>query len=207
MEILFGNLSNKIMTLLILLAGLSLTLTSCYNPKHPGKKKMFDQFDFSYNDFFSTCFSIKFTQGDTVYIRQHFASFFDTLKSETSYFAVLSDIERQKVDSFLNKMKFTKYDTSYEESYQDGEYYEFFIKNDTIRKSIYVHSYNIPTELKDFGYWIVEVKKRLKLVRMDTIFEFGSLKYFLPPPVPPPTKIKFTLPDQTSKTKLSKTRR
>ena len=182
------------MRLFLLLVGFCLTLTSCDIPKHTDKKKMFDQFDFSYNDFFSTCFSIKFTQGDTVYIRQHFASSSDTLKSDTSYFAILTNFERQKLDSFLNKMKFAKYDTSYYESYQDGDYYEFFIENDTIQKTIFVHSDSIPTEIKDFGYWIVTTKKKLKHFRIDTTVTFGSLKYFLPPSVPPPPLIDFTPP-------------
>ena len=182
------------MKLFFLVAALSLTPTSCENSKSGDKNIMFNQFDFSYNDFFSTCFSIKFTQGDTVFIRQHWASAFsDSLKSNKNYRAILSDPERERLDSFLTKMKFATYDASYYESYQDGHYYEFFINMDTLHKTIFVHSDSIPNELKDFGYWIVATKKKLTLVEIDTTLEFGSLKYFLPPSVQPPP-IKFTPP-------------
>ena len=182
------------MKLFFLVAAFGLTLISCDNSKPIDKKVMFNQFDFSYNDFFSTCFSIKFTKGDTVFIRQHWASAFsDSLKSNKSYRAILSDSDRQRLDSFLTKMKFATYDTSYYESYEDGHYYEFFIKKDTLQKTVFVHSDSIPKELKDFGYWIVATKGKLTLVEIDTTLDFGSSKYFLPTYIPPPT-IKFTPP-------------
>ena len=153
------------MRLFFLVAAISLTLISCDNYKPVDKKIMFEQFDFSYNDFFSTCFSIKFTQGDTVFICQHWASAFsNSLKSNKNYRAILSDPERKRLDNFLTKMKFATYDTSYYESYQDGHYYEFFINKDTLQKTIFVHSDSIPNELKNFGYWIVATKKKLRLV-------------------------------------------
>lgn len=183
------------MKLFILVAAFSLTLIGCDNHKPVDKKILFNQFDFSYNDIFSTCFSIKFTQGDTVYIRQHWASAFsDSLKSNESYRGILSDLERKKLDSFLTKIKFAKYDTSYYESYEDGQYYEFFIKIDSFQKAIFVHSDSIPQELKDFGYWIVETKKKLRPVEIDTTLNFGSSKYFLPTYSPPPGIINFTPP-------------
>lgn len=182
------------MKLFFLVATFSLTLTSCDNSKPVDKVTIFNQFDFSYNDFFSTCFSIKFTQGDTVFIRQHWASAFsDSLKSNKNYRGILSDAERERLDSFLTKIKFATYDTSYYESYEDGHYYEFTIKNDTLKKTIFVHSDKIPNELKDFAYWIVVTKKKLKLSEIDTTLDFGNLKNFLPPSVPP-LPIKFTPP-------------
>lgn len=148
------------MKLLCFFSVLSLILISCDNSKKAGRPKNFNAFDFSYNDFFTTCFSIKFTQGDSVFIRQHFApAFLDTIKSNKSYFAILSDMERQRLDSFLNKMRFISDDTSYYESYEDGDYYQFYIDKDSIQRTIFVHSYSAPIELKDFGYWIVATKK------------------------------------------------
>jgi hypothetical protein len=116
-----------------------------------------------------------------------------SLKSNKNYRAILSDLERETLDSFLIKMKFATYDTSYYESFQDGHYYEFYINKDTLQKIIFVHSDSIPNELKSFAYWIVAIKKKLRLVEIDSTLEFGSLKYFLPPTVPPPT-MKFTPP-------------
>ncbi len=182
------------MKLFFLVAAFSLTLTSCDNSKQVDNVTIFNEFDFSYNDFFSTCFSIKFTQGDTVFIRQHWASAFsDSLKSNTNYRAILGDLERKRLDSFLTRMNFATYDTSYYESYEDGHYYEFFINKDTLQKTIFVHSDSIPNEIKDFGYWIVSTKKKMRLIEIDTTLNFGSLKHFLPPSVPAPT-IKFTPP-------------
>jgi hypothetical protein len=182
------------MKLFISLAIIALTIFGCDNSKQIEKRKRFKQFDFSYNNLFATCFSIKFTQGDTVFIRQHFAPISDTLKRNQNYFAILTDTERQKLDSFLDKAKFASYDTSYYQSYEDGDYYQFYIANDTMQKTIFVHSDSIPTELKEFGYWIVATKKNLKHYLAVTTTEFGSLKYFLPPVVDPPPTIKFKPP-------------
>jgi hypothetical protein len=144
------------MKLFICFTILALTFIGCDNSKQADNALTFKQFDFSYNDFFTTCFSIKFTQGDTVFIRQHLApAFSDSLKSDKYYFATLTTADRLKLDSFLRKMRFSVYDTSYYESYEDGDYYQFFIANDTIQKSIFVHSDSIPTELKILviGLW------------------------------------------------------
>jgi len=181
------------MKIFILLAILSVTIVRCDNFKQADKAKTFHQFDFSYNNFFTTCFSIKFTQGDTVFIQQHFASFSDTLKRNKNYFAILSNAEKQTFDSIINKMNFALYDTSYYQPYDDGDYYQFFIANDTLQKTIFVHSDSIPKELKTFGYWIVATKEKLKHFPIDTMIVFGSLKNFLPPTVLPPT-IKFKPP-------------
>jgi hypothetical protein len=173
------------MRVLILPAMLIVTLLSCDNFK-PGKAKTFTRFEFSYNDFFTTCFSIKFTQGDTAFIQQHFSRFSDTLKSHKSYLAILTVAERKTLDSFINKLNIDAYDTSYYQSYEDGDYYQFFIANDSLQKTIYIHSDSIPAELKKLSYWIVATKKKLQHFPIDTTIDFRSLKYFLLPPVPLP---------------------
>lgn len=151
-------------------------------------------FDFSYNDVFSTCFSIKFTQTDTVFIKQHFApSFSDNPKSRQSYYAILSDSNKQKLDSFLNGINFLLLDTTYKEPYEDGIEYQFFIDKDNVRKLVYVHSDSIPASVKALAFWIVDLKKKLKIYPVDTTFSFESVRNFLPNKVPEPT-IKFTPP-------------
>ena len=182
------------MRLIILLILFCWILLSCNNSKPFDKPKAFTTFDFSYNDVFLTCFSIKFNPSDTVYIKQHFASVFsDTPKSGQGYYAILTNTDRQKLDSFINKINFSKLDTSYYESYQDGVEYQFFIDKDTTKKLIYIHSDSIPTDVKTFGFWIADLKKKLKLYPVDTAFSFESIRHFLPPKVPPQT-IKFTPP-------------
>ena len=182
------------MKLFISLIIIILTIIGCDNSKQIDKRQRFKQFDFSYNDFFTTCFSIKFTKSDTVFIRQHWASISDTLKRNQNYFAILTERERQKLDSFLDKVKFASYDSTYYQSYEDGDYYQFYFANDTMQKTIFVHSHSIPTELKKFGYWIVATKKNLKHHLADTTNKFGSLKYFIQPVVEPPLIIKFKRP-------------
>ena len=167
------------MKYIIYVIAISLTLLSCDNSR-VGKLRVFNQFDFSYNNTFTTCFSIKFTQGDTVFIKEHFASMADSLEDDNNYFAILSGKERQKLDSFLNKMKFETYDTSYFQSYEDGAYCQFYFANDTLQKVVFIHSDNVPAELKEFSNWIVATKKNLKNHLADRAIEFGSLEYFYP---------------------------
>jgi hypothetical protein len=74
----------------------------------------FHAFDFSYNDTWSTGFSIKFTQKDSVFIRQHavYANYTgDTnVKDRTSYFAILNHSQRLTLDSFIRNIDFAKFD-------------------------------------------------------------------------------------------------
>ncbi len=157
--------------------------------------KSFEAFDFTYNDVFSTCFSIKFLQSDTALIRQHFASSFsDNLKSETSYYALLSKADRSTLDSFINMIPFDNFDTSYYQDYQDGIDYQFYIHKNKIKKSVRVHSDSVPLVLTKFKNWIVEKKEKLKLHQVDTVIYFESEKYVVPPTVPPPPPIEFKVP-------------
>jgi len=182
------------MRLLLLLSFISLTLATCDNPKKSKQRQSFNSFDFSYNDVFSTCFSIKFTSGDTVFIRQHFASFFsDTPKSNTTYYALLTQTDKAKFDSFISQIKFANFDTSYYQSYEDEIDYQFYFDSDTTRKMIRIHSDSIPKELSEFKNWIVNTKEALQLHRIDTVINFESTRFFLPPNVPSPS-IKFKPP-------------
>ena len=166
-------------------------LTSCNSSKKPVREDSFQSIDFTYNDVFSTCFSIKFYQSDTAYIRQHFASSFsDNLKSETSYFTLLSKEDRITLDSFINVIPFHSYDTSYYEYYHDGIDYQFHIQKDTINKSIRIHSDSVPSALTDFKSWIVKKIEQYQLHQVDTIINFESAKYVVTPPAPPPINFK-----------------
>lgn len=171
-----------------------LLFISCAENKPLIKPNAFKSLEFSYSDVFSTCFSMKFTPGDTVFIKQHFASAFnDSLKSGQSYFAKLTALQKERLDSFMKSSDFASCDTSYYENYVDGEEYLFFIQKDSIQKTIYVHSDSVPTDLKMFGYWIVKLKRNLRLTPIDTIIKFESAVTFLPPKVSVPD-INFTKP-------------
>jgi hypothetical protein len=153
-----------------------------------GKSEDFQTFktlDFSYDDVFNTCFSIKFSQSDTIIIRQHFTSSVssDTLINNQNYYALLTAKDREKLDSFIVNIDFYRLDTSYFENYEDGQTYQFYIEKDALQKTIYVHSHSIATNVKEFANWIVSFKKGLKLYSSDKTSEFGSLRHFLPPEV------------------------
>ena len=169
--------------------------TSCDSSIKNVRQDSFQSIDFTYNDVFSTCFSIKFFQSDTAYIRQHFASSFsDNLKSETSYYTLLSNADKVTLDSFIQTIPFDRYDTSYYEDYQDGIDYQFYFHKDTLKKTIRVHSDSVPSALRDFKNWIVKRKEKYVLHQVDTTIYFESAKYVVPPPVPPAPTIKFTPP-------------
>lgn len=152
------------------------------------KEAAFDEFDFSFSNTFETSFSIKFTKGDTVFVREHWTSEFDTkLKSETNYVSVLKHTDRITLDSIIKSINFSKFDTIYYDDYKDGNDYSYYIKSQHVDKKIYVHCRdNAPAELDTFAYWIYHLKKSLKFQVIDTTLTFGSVENFLPPPPPPP---------------------
>jgi hypothetical protein len=129
----------------ITLALITVIAARCRHSKQTVVKKTFTTFDFSYNNTFESCFSIKFTYSDTVFIRQHFATIsIETPKSNTSYYAVLPHADRTRLDSFLTAINFSQFDSAYYEDYADGMDYQFYYANDTIHKLLLVHSDSVP---------------------------------------------------------------
>ncbi|MFC4231004.1 hypothetical protein ACFOW1_03820 [Parasediminibacterium paludis] len=179
----------------ILMVVISYFVVSCNEAIKSSQHKVLNyDFDFSYNDVFTTCFSIKFTSSDTVYIRQHFATISsDTPRSNTTYFALLQSGDRFKLDSLITYLNFQGLDSSYFESYQDGIDYQFYFNNHSVDKRIRVHSYNAPSELVALKEWIIKKKANLKLYQLDSTINFVSAKDFLSPVVPSPI-IKFKRP-------------
>jgi hypothetical protein len=177
------------MKVLIFILFTCLTITGCDNLTK--KETAFHEFDFSYDNTFETCFSIKFTKGDTVFVREHWNSEYDTkLKSKTNYTSIIKHSDRITLDSLIKSINFSKLDTVYYEDYSDGRQYKCYIKNQHIDKTVYVHSYhNVPAELDSLKHWIYDLKSNLKLKKIDTTLNFGSVGNFLPPPPPPPLTI------------------
>ena len=158
------------------------------------KHRHFDSLVFTYNDVFTTCFSIKFTQTDTAYISQHFASrFSDSLQSNTTYYTVLSHDDWMALDSFRIAIDFSSFDTSYYESYEDGIDYLFYVQSKVLNKRVRIHSHNGPSELVRFKDWIVTKKESWFLHQCDTLISFQGAEFILPP-VPEVSKEKFVLP-------------
>ena len=163
-----------------------IAIIACENPKK--KEVLFNELDFSYDNTFETCFSIKFTSGDTVFVREHWTSEYDTkLNSNTNYISIIKHTDRIKLDSLIRNIDFSKVDTLYNEDYADGIQYKYYVKNQHIEKTVFVHSYhNVPVELDSLAYWIYDLKSNLKLKEINKVLSFGSVGNFLPPPPPPP---------------------
>lgn len=156
----------------------------------------FKYFDFSFNNTFETCFSVKFTPNDSVYIREHWNSHdvFDSTnipKGKTNYIALINKEDKKTLIELISKTQLKKYDTIYDQNYSDGRSYRFYIDKDSIKKSILIHSYknDIPKDLDSLANWIYTWKKKVKLIETKKKLEFYSSKYILPPP-PPPLKTK-----------------
>ena len=119
------------MRFLLLICIFSLVIIGCDRLKNTKAQHRIKSFDFSYDDVFSTCFSIKFTEGDTVFVRQHFTDS-DTPPINTNYYAVLSKRDRNALDSMMNRTNYLQFDSLYYQSYEDGTHYQFCFETDSI---------------------------------------------------------------------------
>ncbi len=151
-------------------------------------KKNYDEFELSYGNTFETDFSLKFTQNDTIYIRENWSrndinENSPYPKSNTNYYAIISKQQNEKLNQFLKDIDFKKYDTAYHQNYVDGSEYKFYIKTPKFQKSVYVHSHNSPKELDSLAYWIVDMKRNLKLLKTNKKLNFKSKIYLPPPPL------------------------
>lgn len=151
------------------------------------KKKQFEEFDFTYGNTFETNFSIKFNpNNDSVMIREHWSPHDDKPPiSKTNYVSQLSQIQKSKLDSFVQNINFEILDTLYYEDYEDGTHYSLYLKRNEKEKLIRVHSETAPKELKRFATWIYETKKSLKLTKTAKHAEFKSKATELEPPKAP----------------------
>ena len=176
-----------------LLITITAILFGCKKEEAPAK---FKYFDFSYNNTFETCFSVKFTPNDSVYIREHWNgnNAYDSAnipRIKTNYIALINKEDKKTLIELISKTQLKKYKSEYYQDYSDGEYYIFYIDKDSIKKSIAIHSHknDIPKDLDSLANWIYTWKKKVKLIETNKKLDFFSSKYILPPP-PPPLKTK-----------------
>ncbi|OXA72452.1 hypothetical protein B0A67_07890 [Flavobacterium aquidurense] len=165
-----------------------LLLTSCHKKENLNIK--FKYFDFTFNNTFETCFSIKFTPNDSVYIREHWNENEDTAKipkSKTNYIALISKKDKEILSDLISKTQLKNYKESYNEDYSDGKYYTVYIDKDSIKKLIAIHSHkdDVPKDLDSLAKWIYSWKKKVKLIETDKKLTFFSSESVLPPPPPP----------------------
>lgn len=173
----------------ILLIGIFFFLFGC---KKSESDVEFKYFDYTFNNTFGTCFSIKFAPNGSVYLREHWNAkdVFDSInipRGETNYIALITKEDKKSFIELISKLQLKKCNLFYEENYSDGRFYSLFIDKDSIKKLISVHSYhNVPKELDSLSKWINSWKSRVKLIKTSKELTFYSSKYVLPPPPPPP---------------------
>jgi hypothetical protein len=168
----------------LLLLVSSASLLSCRH--HPSTITEADSvyFEFGYNDVFHSCFSLYYTGDDTIHIQQYFARRDNSKwKSNTSYYALLSSAERIELLDSLQHFDFRVYDSSYNQGYEDGLTYAFYIDNPPIRKMIYVHSDSAPAKLKTLMQYLYDVKERLQPTATQQVHALKTARYFKLPPV------------------------
>lgn len=167
----------------ILLVSLFLSFSLSCNDKE------YDEFEFSYGNTFETDFCIRFTQNDSVYIRENWSrnNFNEKSaypKSQTNYTAILTKVQKEKLNKILSDIDFQNFNSTYYENYKDGDQYRIYFKKKEFEKKIYVHSINAPEELDSLAYWIVAVKRKLKLKKTNKNLNFENTVYSKPPPPP-----------------------
>ena len=162
---------------------LSLTLLiSCTK-----KESCFDSIEYSFGGTFSTVFSLKFTDNDSVFLREHWNNGNIVYpKAGINYFAIINESEKNELTSLIKKIDFRKIDSEYYENYLDGNTFQIIIRKGKFEKKVLVHSHKIPKELKSLSDWINNTKQNLKLTKTNKNLSFKSAFGILPPPPPPP---------------------
>ncbi|HXB30276.1 MAG TPA: hypothetical protein VNW49_10675, partial [Puia sp.] len=98
------------------------------------------------------------------------------------------------LDSFIKATDFSRFDTLYWQTFEDGISYQFYFENDQFKRLIRIHSENIPIQLNMLKLWLVDSKEKLILHEIDSTITFESLDRFLPPPIKVPPNVEFVPP-------------
>lgn len=154
------------------------------------KEKDFDSFEYSFAGTFSTVFSLKFTNSDTIFLREEWNrggnEDYKFPKPKTNYFAILTEKQKSEFTTLLKNVDFKKINSEYFQNYSDGSAYNIIIRKGDFEKKVLVHSHKIPKELDTLSSWIYYTKMKLKLTEINRKLEFESAKSLMPPPPPPP---------------------
>jgi hypothetical protein len=162
-------------------------------------EKDFDSLEYTFSGTFSTLFLIKFTENDTIFLREQwnvserYGKKYP--KAKTNYFAILTKEQRNQLSELIKKIDFKKIKSEYYKDYNDGSAYQIIIKKDDLKKTVFVHSDKVPKEFDSLSNWIYVTKEHLKLIETKKEFDFKSIDRIFPPP-PPPPPIKKTLNEE-----------
>jgi len=139
------------------------------------KKNKIEELDYTFSDSFAINFSIKYKNGDTIYFRKNFEDLAkNPYKWNENYFAILNSKQKEEFNKHLNSLNIKKYDSIYEQNFVDGVTYKFYFKTNTISKMVFVHSHEAPEELDEFSNWIYNLKKNIKLHKLNKEIDIKS---------------------------------
>lgn len=170
---------------LILLTG---TLSACRQADPP---PAFDTLDFT---FFSTRidnYSIRFTAGDTVYLRQYeMPDHRNHLSSFTNYVGVIPAARRKQLDSLFQHVDLLQYHHLDPNDADDTPRYAFLLKKGEKNVLLRVTETEPPAEITYLMNWMLKTKNELILRKSDTTLTFEGVKGIIlySPPMPPEMK-------------------
>lgn len=135
----------------------------------------FDVFVFSFATDAAN-FSIKFTPGDSIYMKTSPVDYF---------YSVLTKEKRDSALALVKEINFSKYDTVYKDSVAYGSILKFYrTKNDTVNR-ILIQGNNGPKELYQTANKIIELQKEQRWTPVIGKQDFGNLYIELPKPLNP----------------------
>jgi hypothetical protein len=132
-------------------------------------KPHFKSIQFSYFDISPLAFTLRVSNQDSVFLRQSFAQ--DSrkgLKNDTTYHFALTGRLKQQLDSLIAVIDFGKLDTLYETGHLDGDGYQLYVENDSLKKHFRVHSTNPPKELEAIKELFLKMRSIFLLVNNTT---------------------------------------
>ncbi|WP_417351837.1 hypothetical protein [Flavobacterium alkalisoli] len=136
----------------------------------------FDMFVFSFATD-ATNFSIKFTPGDSIFMKTSPIDYF---------YSVLTEEKRDSALALVKEINFSKYDAVYKDSAADGSILKFYrTKNDTVNH-ILIQGNNGPKELYQTANKIIELQKGQRWTPITGKQDFGNIDDIkLPKPLNP----------------------
>lgn len=136
-------------------------------------EESFTTLDLSYNNTFSTAFSLKLNDAnDTVYVKQDFTNGHGL--QPRSYYAIVHDDVKRLLISQAESVLLLHPDSLYDEGLQDGEEYKICIVGSEANSCVRVHTLNLPQNAKLFAEHLIDFKDRLTYHKLEREIHYAS---------------------------------
>lgn len=137
--------------------------------------------DFTYNDTFSTVFSLKlYDNSDTVYVKQDFTK--GPGLPTGSYYAIVHDDVKRLLISQAESVLLLHPDSVYNEGLQYGEDYKICIVGSKANGCVRIHALNPPQNAELLSRHLRDLKDRLTYHKLEREINFSS-DDILPKPI------------------------